>query len=204
MNARRFLLLGSACLLLTVGRGADWRHDVTLHGVAFSRVKTEPSGLLIGRIASDTVVRDRPCRAGWLHLRADGMPAAFTAACDIPLPRFTIPAGTWVRQHPDGTVAVCAFPRDTLVQGHLCRGTGGPKGVQTAFYPDGALKQFFLARPTRIDGVPCATGQLRGWVELHENGRLKSCRLGSDLVRAGRKLRKGTRINLAPDGSLRS
>jgi hypothetical protein len=45
---------------------------------------------------------------------------------------------------------------------------------------------------------------VRGWIELHENGRLKSCRLADDLVRDSRKLRKGTRITLTPDGKIES
>lgn len=202
MNRCRALLLGAASLLLTAGHAADWQRDVTLHGVNFTKVRTGADGLHIGLIETETVVDGRACRAGWLHLHPNGMAAAFTAAREIPLARVTIPAGTWVSQNPHGDVTVCAFPEDMLVQGHLCRGTGGPKGVQVAFHPDGSLKQFFLANPAVIDGVPCGTDLVRGAVELHENGRLKSCRLGRDLERGGRKLRKGTRITLTPDGQI--
>ena len=203
MKTRRTLrLLGAACLLLTAGFAADWRHDVTLHGVIFTKVRTGADGIHIGHIDTETVVGGRACRAGWLHLHPDGTPAAFTAAQDIVLPRLTIPAGTWVRQDAAGAVTICAFPQDTEVQGHLCRGTGGPKGVQASFYPDGALKRFYPAHPVVIDGVPCATGLVRGVIELHENGRLKSCLLADDHVIAGRKHRKGTRLTLTPDGRL--
>lgn len=191
-------------LLLATGLAAGWQRDVTLHGVLFTKVRTDDAGLHIGHIDTETIVGGRACQPGWLHLHPDGTPAAFTAAHDIVLSRVTIPAGTWVRQNPEGVITVCAFPADTPVQGHLCRGTGGPKGVQTAFYPDGALKQFFPARPAPIDGVPCGTGLVRGWIELHANGRLKSCVLGETWVHAGRKLRKGTRLTFAPDGELRS
>lgn len=197
----RAIALGAVGLLLA-GDCFGWQHDVTLQGVVFAKVKTEANGLLIGRIETDTIVHDRPCQKGWLHLHPNGVPSAFTAARKITLARVAIPAGTWVRQNPDGMVTICAFPQDTEVQSHRCRGTGGSKGVQVAFYPDGALKQFFPPRPTSIDGVPCATGLVRGSIELHENGRLKSCRLADDLVRDGRKLRKGTRITLAPDGRI--
>lgn len=202
MNKYRALLLGAASLLLTAGFAAEQQRDVTLHGVIFTKVRTNADGLHIGEIDTETVVGGRACRAGWLHLYPDGTPAAFTAAQEIVLPRVTIPAGTWVNQSPDGVVTTCAFPEDTLVQGHLCRGTGGPKGVQVAFYPDGALRQFFLASAATIDGVPCDPSLTRGVVELHENGRLKSCRLGQALERDGRKLRKGARITLSPDGRI--
>ncbi len=203
-SSRALLLLGAACLLLTTGLAAAWQRNVTLHGVVFTKVRTGANGLHVGHIDTETVVGGRACRAGWLHLHPDGTPAAFTAAQEIVLPRITIPAGTWVRQNDAGVITICAFPTDFLVQGHLCRGTGGAKGVQSSFYPDGALRQFYLARPATIDGVPCDTGLIHGAVELHENGRLKSCRLAQALVRDGRKLRKGARISFTPDGQLRS
>lgn len=203
-TCRMFLFLSAASLLFCTGHAADWQRDVTLHGVIFTKVRTDANGHHIGQIDTETGVGGRACRAGWLHLHPDGTPAAFTAAHDIVLPRVTIPAGSWVMQDAAGIITVCAFPQDTEVQGQLCRGTGGPKGVQTTFYPDGALKQFFPTKPTTIDGVPCGTGLSRGMIELHENGRLKSCLLGEAWVHAGRKLRKGTRITLTPDGQLRS
>ncbi len=190
MNLRRPLLaLACTGLLLASGFAAGWQRDVTLHGVMFTKVRTDAAGFHVGHIDTETVVGGRACRAGWLHLHPDGTPAAFTAAHEIVLPRVTIPAGTWVMQNPEGVVTACAFPADTTVQGHLCRGTGGPKGVQAAFYPDGALKHFFPVRPTTLDGVPCGTGLVRGSIELHANGRLKSCLLGEAWVHAGRKLR---------------
>ena len=191
--------LVAAGLLFAAGC-SEWQHDVTLQGVAFSKVRSVSDGRLIGQIAADTVVQGRPCAQGWLHLHPNGVPAVFAAAQEIKAPRCTIPAGTWVFQDRAGAVTICAFPRDTLVQGHLCRGSGGPKGVQASFYPDGALRQFFLVQPTVIDGVPCATGLIRGSVELHENGRLKSGMLEEDLVRDVMKLSQGIRITLTPDG----
>lgn len=191
-----FSALVALLLLPAAVLAAGWQRDTTLHGVLFTKVRTAPDGLHIGQIDTETVVGGRACRAGWLHLHPDGTPAAFTAAHEIVLPRVTIPAGTWVMQNPEGVITVCAFPQDTEVQGHRCRGTGGPKGVQTAFYPDGALKQFFPVAPVVIDGVPCATGLVRGAIELHPDGRLKSCLLARDHVTAGMKHRKGTRLTL--------
>ncbi len=205
MKTRRVLLtLASLLLLPAAVFAASWQRDVTLHGVLFTKVRTDGAGLHLGQIDTETVVGGRACRPGWLHLHPDGTPAAFTAAHDIVLPRVTIPAGTWVMQDAAGTITTCSFPADTMVQGHLCRGTGGPKGVQTAFYPDGAIRQYFSVRPATLDGVPCGTGLVRGSIELHANGRLKSCLLGDTWVHAGRKLRKGARITLTADGQLQS
>lgn len=201
MKSRRPLLaFAFTGLLLGSGFAATGQRDVTLHGVVFTKVRTGTDGFHIGRIDTETVVGGRACRAGWLHLHPDGTPAAFTAAHDIVLPHTTLPAGTWVTQDPAGVITVCALPRDTIVQGHLCRGTGGPKGVQVTFHPDGSLHRFFPAGPVVIDGVPCAPGLVSGMIELHPNGRLKSCRLAADHRIGGVKHRKGTRLTLPPEG----
>ena len=170
--------------------------------MAFSKVRREGNGLLIGELKEDTVIGGRPCKQGWVHLLPSGVPVGFTASREIDLGRIEIPADTWVFQNKDGVVTVCAFPRNLAVQGHLCRGSGGPKGVQTAFYPDGALKQFFLCGDTQIQDVPCRAGIFDETIKLHENGRLKSCVLSDDLVRDGHAYPKGARIRFDSDGRI--
>ena len=201
MNACRAFALGVVGLLLT-GGCFNWQHNVTLKGVAFEKARTEPDGLIIGWIKTDTQVGGRWCKQGWVHLHANGVAAAFTAAREIALPRFTIPVNTWVFQGPDGVIKVCALPRDTVVQGQLCRGSGGPSGVQTALYPDGALKQFFPRGAVRLDGVPCRASLFEPGIELHPNGRLKSATLAEDFVRDGRTFRRGTRLHLDSTGRI--
>jgi hypothetical protein len=194
------LSLVQAVLLVLCGC-FRWQYDVTVRGVAFSRVKIEDNGLVIGQLKEDTIIGGRPCKKGWVHLLPNGVPAGFTASKDIDLGRLQIPADTWVFQGNDGVVKVCAFPRDIEVQGQLCRGSGGPEGVQAAFYPDGALKEFFLARDTLIQGIPCKAGIFES-IQLHEDGRLKSCTLGEDIVRDGQAYRKGARLRLDRGGQI--
>lgn len=197
--------ISSACVglaLVTSSGCFDWRYHVEESGVEFRRLRTV-DGTRIGELAHDTSIAGRPCRQGWVHLHANGVPAAFSAASDLALPRFTIPAGTWVLQDEHGTVTVCAFPRDTRIQGFLCRGTGGPKGVQTSFHASGALKQFYPPENIVIAGVPCAAGLVRGTIELHENGRLNSVRLSRDWSHHGRSFPRGTRLRFDADGALR-
>jgi hypothetical protein len=195
------LFLFQAAALLLAGC-FDWQHDVTVQGIAFSRVRVEDSGLVIGLLKADTIIGGRPCKQGWVHLRPNGVPVGFTAAREIDLGRFKIPAETWVFQNEAGVVTVCSFPRDTEVQGHWCRGSGGPTGVQAAFYPDGALKEFFLPHDTRIQDVPCKAGYFNEAIWLHENGRLKACVLSEDLVRDGRTYSKGARLRFNSDGRI--
>jgi hypothetical protein len=200
LHDMKTLLIGMAVLLFA---GCfEWQRDVTIKGVAFSKVRIDQGGLIIGVLKKDAVIDGRPCQQGWVHVHSNGVPAAFTAAKPIELSRFTIPAQTWVFQNPNSIVTVCAFPSDTQVQGHLCRGSGGPTGVQAAFYPSGALKQYFLRRDTKILDIPCAAGVLNQSIELHENGHLKACVLSENLTRDGRTYQKGKRLQLDPEGRI--
>lgn len=199
-KASLLLLLQAASLLLA--SCSDWKYDVTVQGVAFSKVKIEDNGLVIGELKEDTLIGGRPCKRGWVHLRPNGVPVGFTASREIDLRRFTIPTGTWVFQNENGVVTVCAFPRDTEVQGHSCRGSGGPEGVQAAFYPSGSLKEYFLRHDTRIQEVPCKGGLIRQSIKLHENGRLKECILSEELVRDGHTYPAGTPLRFDADGRI--
>jgi len=194
-----WLLLSVVATLFLAGC-SDWKYDVTVQGVAFSKVKIEDNGLVIGQLKEDTIIGGRPCKQGWVHLRADGVPVGFTAFRAIPLGRLTIPADTWVFQNAEGVVTVCAFPRDTEVQGHLCRGSGGPEGVQASFYPSGSLKEYFLRHDARIQGIPCQGGLIRQAIKLHENGRLKECVLSEELVCEGHCYPAGTHLRFDSDG----
>jgi hypothetical protein len=195
-----FALAGAAVVAAAAGC-FDWTENVELHGVKFQKARVQENGFAIGFIGGDAVIAGRPCRKGWVHLHPNGIPAGFTASRDIALSRFTIPAGTWVFQNTDGVVTVCAFPRDLEIQGHECRGGfGGSEGTQTAFYPDGALKQFFAPKPVRIDGIPCGASAFQPGIELYENGRLRSATLSEDIALGGRLRSKGERIRLTTEG----
>jgi hypothetical protein len=195
------LLLFQAAALHFAGC-SDWEYDVTIQGVAFRKARIVDNGLVIGLLKEETLIGGRPCQRGWVHLRPNGVPVGFTASRDIDLERFKIPAETWVCQNEEGVVTVCAFPRDTEVQGHWCRGSGGSEGVQTAFYPNGSLKQYFLRHDTRIQDIPCKAGLFHESIELHENGRLKFCVLGDELARGGRTYSRDTRLHFDPEGRI--
>jgi hypothetical protein len=200
MKLRSLIAFGIAVLLFA--GCSKWQHNATVNGIAFCKVKIDERGLLIGVLKEETTIAGRRCQRGWVHVHSNGVPAGFTAANPIDVGEFTIPAGTWVFQNVDGVVTVCAFPRDTEVQGHLCRGSGGPTGVQTAFYASGALKQYFLRRDTKFQEIPCQAGLFDQSIELYENGRLKACVLSESLMRDGRAYPRGKRIQLDPQGQI--
>jgi hypothetical protein len=185
-----------------LGACSEWQHDVTVKGIAFSKVKLNQDGLAIGVLKEETAIGGRFCQKGWVHVYLNGVPARFKAAQPTSFGGFKIPVDTWVSQNVDGAVTVCAFPRDTEVHSHLCRGSGGPTGVQTAFYASGALKQYFLRRDTTIQEIPCKAGVFHQSIELYENGHLKACVLSQDITRDGRRYPKGKRIHFGPDGRI--
>lgn len=180
----------------------NWSCDTTAYGVPFERVRMADNGLAIGMLKEDTVIAGRPCKRGWVHLLPTGVPQSFTASREMDGGRFKIPAGTWVTQNAEGVVVLCAFPSDTEVQGCLCRGSGGPEGTQTAFYPSGALKQFFLRHDTQVQGIPCKAGLFSQTIHLHENGQLASCVLSAALVRDGYTYDQGTEVHFDAGGRL--
>ncbi len=194
----------AAALAMTTGC-SDWKKNVELNGVLFQKVRFGKDGLTIGCISSDQVIAGRPCRQGWVHLYPNGELAGFTASQEIQLTRFRIPAGTWVFQNSAEVVTVCAFPGDVEIQGHLCRGgglLGGSEGVQTAFYADGALKEFFAPKPAHIDGIPCGGSLFQRGIELCEDGHLRGATLSEDPTIDGQVFHRGERIQLTPDGHL--
>lgn len=193
--AHRLVVLGIALFVSSLsGHAAEWKKNTTIDGIAYDKVKVEADGKVIGYLAAATEIRERPCARDWVHLHPNGELALFRLQRDLALPVLKLPANTWVFQNISGILTGCAFPNDTEVQGLLCRGTGGSKGSQVTFYESGRLKGFFAAKPTRIDGVLCDTGLIKGHIELHENGRLKSCLLAEDLKRDNQTFTKGNRV----------
>ena len=145
------LLLFQGALLLLVGC-ADWQHDVVIQNVAFSMERVEDNWLVIGQVKEDTIIGGRPCKHGWVHLRPNGVPVGFTASRKIDLGKFMIPADTWVFQNDNGIVTVCAFPRDTEIQGHMCQGSGDQKVSRLRSIPADRSENTFSARTPSSKG----------------------------------------------------
>ncbi|MFI5336895.1 MAG: hypothetical protein ACHQ5A_08930 [Opitutales bacterium] len=198
-NALRWLVVASLAWLAGC---SDWRFNVVENGVTYARIRVVRDGFRIGELAQDATIGGRACRKGWVHLHANGVPAGFTAAQPFPLGPNTVPAGTWVFQNEAGVVTVCSFPRDIVIQGYPLRCSGGPKGVQTAFYPNGALRQFYPQGRVLVGTIPCRARPFEPGIMLYENGRLRSAVLAADWEIEGKSCRQGELIRLDPNGHL--
>ena len=96
---------------------------------------------------------------------------------------------------------MCSFPDDIEIQGMMCIGTGGPKGVQTSFYKNGNLKYFFSREKLEIDTVPCKGGVFY-IIGFYENGLLKTFTLYDNCVINGKEYKKHTNIKLDESGNV--
>ena len=122
-----------------------------------------------------------------------------------------LPAGTVVVFTEDGVFDWCFLQHDTEIQGHLCRGQG--HGFMTAFYPNGTLRQAWLAEDEVIQGIPCSKFRFfsavfggfhgkNGGTYFYPNGQLRSCELSRNATIEGREFRRGDLVKFRPDGHL--
>ena len=160
------------------------------------------------KLARDTVASGIHCGA------SQRIPAAFYEAgglASCPLASDTVlfghelPAGTWVSLTPAGQPASAWLPRDTKLQGSLCRGTGHG-GWAVVFYTTGALRTCFLARDEVVQGVPCLKGSFWNeivggvYVTFYANGRLQTCAVSRHFTLGDMSYQKRARIWLDETG----
>lgn len=138
---------------------------------------------------------------------ADGRLESCPIARDTTIGGHTLPTGTWIYLTQTGVLRRAWLRRDTLLQGHRCKGTGY-KGWSVEFHPSARLSMCYLASEQLVDGVPCRAGSFWGEVTggvktwFHENGKLRSCSLASAHTHTGARYEARTRIELDPSGVL--
>jgi hypothetical protein len=110
-----------------------------------------------------------------------------------------LPAGTTVFFNKEGEFDYCWLSRPTVIQGFECKGHG--HSTMTGFYPNGRLKYFWPPENLEVDGVPCKATGFQS-VSLHENGRLRMCRLSRATTIQGRAFTEGEDVALDENGTL--
>jgi hypothetical protein len=118
-----------------------------------------------------------------------------------------LPPGTVVNLTPEGSLDWCFLPQNTVIQGHVCLGSG--HGFMTGFHPNGQLKTAWLADDEVIQGIPCAKyrflSSLFGGGErtvFDESGRLRYCTLSRDFTIEDQNLKKGDEVRFDREGRL--
>jgi hypothetical protein len=160
------------------------------------------------KLTRDTVVDGIRCgpsgrwKAGFFP---SGRLESCALAADAVVRRHALPAQTWIHLREDGELDSVWLPRDAVVQGHLCRGTGN-RGWSVSFHPGGGLRSCYLARETVVQGVPCRKGSLWGeirggvYIGFHRNGSLATCSAARSFVLNATNFRQRERVWLDADG----
>lgn len=183
-------------LLGYAGGCAPWEIDaeknVVKNGIEFETFRETDHGSKVGTLAGDTVIDGWPCKRGFIVFREDWSLDELQLSRDYERNGIFMPEGTWVFANRQGIPKTCMFPRDVNVQGYLCRGSWlGKQGWMTEFYDSGKLKMFWSREPVTIGRMTCADSVMQG-IHLHENGRLKQCKLDKAAIIQGVEYRKGT------------
>ncbi|MBN1905201.1 MAG: hypothetical protein JW927_08910 [Deltaproteobacteria bacterium] len=198
------LLASGIIILIIIFSGCkNWEHNVERNGIHFKKISQSDAGTIIGYMTEDHDIDGFPCEKGWIHFREDTQLQLFQLSKDFMYKGTLLPAHTWfLFPYRDVTGYICAFPYDYKVQGYICEGSGGPKGVNTAFYDSGKLRSFYPAEEIAIDGVPCKATLFVN-INLHENGNLKSCKLAEDYHANSKTIRKGMLIEFDENGNMK-
>jgi hypothetical protein len=183
--ATRRLLVFSMAIIMMFFEACLWR--------------SPRQGMQRKKLAEPEDIQGVLCAEGyaWMH-KAGGLGSCALSE-DGQVAGVDLPAGTTVFFNEDGEFDYCWLSRPTLIQGFECKGHG--HSTMTGFYPSGRLKYFWPPENLVVDGVPCKTTGFQS-VSLHENGRLRMCRLSEAATIQGRAFQAGEDIALDENGNL--
>jgi hypothetical protein len=202
-NTTQFFLTGIILVNLIFTGCKTWEYDVEKNGIHFKKISQSESGTVIGYMTEDHEIEGFPCEKGWIHFGENSQLRLFQLSKDFMYKGTLLPAHTWfIFPYNDVTGYICAFPYDYKVQGFLCKGSGGPKGINASFYDNGRLKSFYPTEDITIDGVPCKATLFVN-VNIYENGNLKSCKLADDYQINNNTIKKGAFIEFDENGNVK-
>jgi hypothetical protein len=209
MKKRLLIESGAIALSLVIviscsyGHYTLWKYDKKVNNIEFAKIRyginNNDTFAIIGFLKNKTFIQGYPCGADWVHFSKDWKLTLFRLDDNTVINNFGFQKNTWIRPKNDNLV--CAFPNDTVIQGYLCRGNGGSKGVQTSIYPNGKLESFYTKGNIKIGDINCKADIFHNII-LHDNGLLKECTLAEDQIIKGNSYKKGTRIIIDLNGNI--
>ncbi|MCK9222833.1 MAG: hypothetical protein PHV61_02840 [Limnochordia bacterium] len=187
------------------GNYTPWERNKVVHGIEFAKLRYGIDDgeirSIIGYLKDDTVIDGYPCAADWVHFAADWQLTLFRLAKPAVINNYSYGADTWIRFVHDRVT--CVFPKNTSVQGYLCRGGGGVTGVHTSFYESGRLRFFYPVGDVDICGI-CCSGSVFSGIGLYEDGTLRECTLMQPVVIDGISYPKNSRLTFDEAGAVTS
>ena len=121
-------LTGVILLLLMACGYTSWEYNRSLHGIEFEKIRyavnDQDTLSIIGKLKHNTLIEGYPCAADWAHFTGDWKISLFQLSDSATIQNISFSRDTWILFRNGQLMAV--FPKDTEIQGHLCRGGGGP------------------------------------------------------------------------------
>jgi len=202
-NITQFFLTGIILVSMIFTGCKNWEYNVEKNGIYFKKISQSESGTVIGYMTEDHEIEGYPCEKGWIHFKDNFSLQSFQISREFTFNNTLLPAHTWIHMPYKGQSGyILSLPFDYKIQGYLCSGSGGYKGTQTGFYDSGRLRSFYTPYDITVDGVPC-NASIFDNINLHENGRLKSCNLAEDYPADGVTFKKGSKIELDESGKIK-
>jgi hypothetical protein len=188
------------------GTYTPWEYDVKFQGADFEKLRysvvENDTNSVIGYLENDAFIQNIPCKAGWVHFKGKKIMTFFQLSKNFKLNNFEFKRGTWIFDIKEDYL-VCILPEDTEIQGYLCRGGGGSKGIHTSIYDNGKLRGFFTAGTVIVDGIKCKGG-LFSPIHLHRDGSLMRCDLAEDTIIGDTQFSSGTVVSFDKDGKAKN
>lgn len=149
-----------------------------------------------GRLSAPTRVDSMPCKR-WVHRYDTGVLRGAQLAETARVAGHDLPGGSFLWFDEDGRLESAWLSEDTVIDGHACKGGAGK--VATGFYPNGAVRAYFLRTDREVDGYLCDASAFHP-VRLHPDGTLASCRLAAPATIDGVRFERGVVLTIDPEG----
>jgi hypothetical protein len=203
-NINNLLVLGLIIASTCLSGCKNCEYNVEKNGIHFKKINQSENGTIIGYMTENHEIWGFPCEKGWIHFKENWKLKSFQLSKEFTYNHTLLPAHTWIHlpHHEEQTGHVCSLPFDYEIQGYLCGGSGGYKGTHTGFYKSGRLKSFYPPDDLTVDRVPCKATPFV-YVDLYENGHIRSCKLAEDHQVDGVTIKKGELINFHENGKIK-
>lgn len=186
------------------GQYPDWEKNTVKNGIEFKKLRysiTNNDTTIIGILKENTEIKQMPCKNTWVYFTSKWELTMFCLSEKKSIAGKNFEKDTWILMHPGNNYFSVVFNENKTIDGFLCLGGGGPKGIRTSFYNTGELLSFFTKNDIEISDIKCAGGVLNP-ITLYKNGALKSCKAAENFTIAGKHVKKGEKVSLSEKGEL--
>ncbi len=208
-SLKKFSGIFLICILLfcltSFSQYTEYKKDIIYNSISFKEVRFYvdhgDTTFVQGMLEKRTMIKGIPCMRN-IGYYTNGKLKTFILAEDFELNSHIMPKWTRVSYSKEKTTIF--FGRDTYYKGYCCNGNFKKwfsTGIFTTLYPNGNLRSFYPCKDIEIDKIPCKSSPFAG-IELHTNGKLKTCTLSKKHIIEGKEYKKNTHLGFDENGKL--